>query len=372
MSNNSVKSNPDWVLLGAVVCLLVFGILILTDVSASVSLDRFGTTFYYLNHQILFGILPGIILGYILFKVDLKLIKKWSPIFLLGNIILLAAVFLPVIGFSAGGAARWLDFGIFTFQPSESLKLIFILYLAVWLSAKTEKKPEKTKNQTFLSFCFIVAIIGFLLFLQPDLSTFGIIVMTAMIMYFVANTPLLHIAFLGAMGLGAIAALAPLAQYRFQRILVFFRPETDPMGIGYQIKQSLIAIGSGGIFGLGLGMSRQKYGFLPESMADSIFAVLAEETGFIGCLILILLFLTILLRGFKIGKGSQDRFSQLAAIGITSWILIQALINVGAMSGIFPLTGVPLPFISYGGTAIIAELAGVGLLLKISKNTAKT
>ena len=160
-----------------------------------------------------------------------------------------------------------------------------------------------------------------------------------------------------------------IAPYRAARLLVFLNPETDPMGMGYQLKQALIAVGSGGIFGLGLGMSVQKFGFLPQSMADSIFAIFSEETGFIGSLILIFLFLIFFWRGFKIAKKSMDQFSKLAALGISCWIILQALINIGSMIGIIPLTGVPLPFLSYGGSALVTELIGVGILLNISKNT---
>lgn len=165
--------------------------------------------------------------------------------------------------------------------------------------------------------------------------------------------------------------LIKLAPYRAARLLVFLKPEIDPMGIGYQIKQALIAVGSGGISGLGLGMSQQRLGFLPQSISDSIFAILAEETGFIGCLILIFLFLIFLWRGFEIAKVSQNKFSQLAALGITSWITLQALTNIGSMIGILPLTGIPLPFISYGGSALVSELAGVGILLNISKQISR-
>jgi cell division protein FtsW len=200
------------------------------------------------------------------------------------------------------------------------------------------------------------------------MSTFIVIVSVAVILYFVSQTPFWHVAALVLLSGGALAALGPLAAYRMKRLMVFLNPNSDPMGIGFQIKQSMIAIGSGGIFGLGLGMSKQKFGFLPASMTDSIFAVLAEETGFLGCIILIGLFLTFLWRGFKIGKKCQDKFLKLMAIGITSWILIQTLINIGSMMRLFPLTGIPLPFFSYGGSAIMVELIGVGILFNISKN----
>ncbi len=170
------------------------------------------------------------------------------------------------------------------------------------------------------------------------------------------------------MGTGALALLGSLASYRMERILVFLKPESDPMGIGYQVKQALIAVGSGGIFGLGLGMSQQKFGFLPASMTDSMFAIVAKETGFLGCFVLIVIFLTFFWRGFKIGKNTQDNFLKFSAFGIASWILVQTLINISSMIGLFPLAGIPLPFFSYGGSAIIMELIGVGILLNISKH----
>lgn len=367
------QKKPDFILLGTTATLVIFGILALSSASASNSQEKFGTTYYFLTHQILFGIIPGIIFGYLAYRINLNSVKKWIPLILLLNIILLGMVFLPGIGIKAGGAARWLNLGIISVQPSEFLKLNFILYLALWLSSKAERNNLKIKkisnafSQTFVAFLMIIGTIGLLLFLQPDVSTFGIIILTAVVMYFLANTPIIHTGLLFLMGAAGLVCLAPLASYRMKRILVWIKPETDPMGIGYQAKQALIAVGSGGIFGVGLGMSRQKFGFLPESMTDSIFAVMAEEMGFAGCFILIALFLTFFWRGFKIGKGSQDKFLQLASFGISFWIITQALINISSMIRLFPLTGIPLPFFSYGGTAIFVELIGVGILLNISK-----
>ena len=364
----------DLILMSATGGLLIFGILMLASVSASFSQEKFGTTYYFLNHQLI-NILIGLALGFLAFKINLDLLKKYLPLLLFGNLVLMLMVFLPVIGVSAGGATRWLNLGFTSIQPSEFLKLTFVLYLASWLNTRTLNKGkltprrEKSFGQTFMAFLLVIGIIGIFLFLQPDLSTFIIILLVATILYFVAQTPFWHIIILFLIGGGALALLGSTASYRMKRIKVFLKPETDPMGIGYQVKQALIAVGSGGIFGLGLGMSRQKFGFLPVSMTDSIFAVLAEETGFAGCFILIALFLTFLWRGFKIGKNSHDNFLKFTAFGITSWILVQTLINISSMIGLFPLAGIPLPFFSYGGSAIIAELIGAGILLNISKHT---
>ena len=372
-----MKKHPDYILIGVVVILIILGILILASVSAPLSQQRFGNTYYFLNHQLLFGLLLGILLAFLVFKIRLDFFKKWASPLLLINLILLAMVFLPKIGYSAGGAARWLSLGPISFQPSEFLKLTSILYFAAWLTSRTGAKKfgggrtEKGFSQTFIAFLIVVGLISSLLIFQPDISTLGIIVLVATLMYFLAETPLWHSILFVLLGAGGLLTLIKLAPYRAARLLVFLKPEIDPMGIGYQIKQALIAVGSGGISGLGLGMSQQRLGFLPQSISDSIFAILAEETGFIGCLILIFLFLIFLWRGFEIAKVSQNKFSQLAALGITSWITLQALTNIGSMIGILPLTGIPLPFISYGGSALVSELAGVGILLNISKQISR-
>jgi len=370
-----VSGRPDYILFGVVVILVVLGILILASVSAPLSQEKFGTTYYFLNHQLLFGLLPGLILAFLAFKVRLSFLKKWAPILLLINLILLVMVFLPKIGAGAGGATRWLSMGPISFQPAEFLKLTFILYLASWLTGRIPhqhaggRQAEKGFSKTLIAFLIVVGLISLLLIFQPDISTLGVIVLVAVLMYFLANTPLWHSILIILIGAGGLFSLIKLAPYRAARLLVFFEPGTDPMGIGYQIKQALIAIGSGGIFGLGLGMVGQRLGFLPQSISDSIFAIMAKETGFIGSVILISLFLIFLWRGFKIGKGIENKFSQLLAVGISSWIVIQAFINVGSMTGLLPLTGIPLPFISYGGSALVTELIGVGILLNISKNT---
>jgi len=365
MRRKTRKQSPDYILISVSGLLIVLGILILSSVSSSFSQEKFGTTYYFLNHQLLFGLAPGMVLGFLAFKIDLSFLKKKALVFLLINLIFLIMVFLPKVGSSFRGAARWLNLGPISFQPSEFLKITSILYFASWLSSRVEK--TKTPNFTLIPFLIIMALIGLLLTFQPDISTLGIIVLVISLIYFSANTPLWHSALIVSIEVVVLFFLIKLAPYRAERLLVFLNPETDPMGIGYQIKQALITVGSGGIAGVGLGLSRQKFGFLPQSMSDSIFAILAEETGFIGSFILIFLFLIFLWRGFRIASFSQNKFSQLLAVGISSWIVLQAFINIGAMIAILPLTGIPLPFISYGGSALISELIGVGLLLNISK-----
>ena len=361
------KNKPDYILFFTIVFLIVLGILILASASAAFSQERFGNPYHILKNQIIWGFIPGIILGFIAFKIRLDIIKKWAPFLFLFFLILTAMVFLPKIGLELGGARRWLYFGGISFQPSEFLKLGFILYLAFWLSSRNKEK--KDFSQTFIAFLIIISLIGLILINQPNVSTLGVLIAVGVLMYFLANTPLWHTASMFLVGIIGLYILIKTAPYRMRRWITFLNPETDPLGLSYHLQQALIAVGSGGIFGLGLGMSLQKFGFLPHSISDSIFAIFAEETGFIGAIILIFLFLLIFWRIFKISKNTKDKFSELCVLGIGSWFIIQSFVNIGTMIGILPLTGIPLPFISHGGSHIIAELIGVGILLNISKSS---
>ena len=361
---SSKPERPDLWLLGSASALVVFGVLILASVSSSFSLERTGTAFYYLNHQLLFGLLPGLLLGFIAYRIPLERIRKGSLLFLLFTIVLLIMVFLPVIGEEVKGAYRWIFVGSFSFQPSELLKLSSILYLAAFLAARREKEK---RGATFLPFVVVMGVMSLLLILQPDVSTLGIIALVGLLLYFLSGTPLWHFLLMLGGGIAALLVLVRLAPYRLSRLTTFLDPELDPLGKGYQIKQALIGIGSGGLTGVGLGLSFQKFGVLPEPISDSIFAVFAEETGFLGALFLILLFLLFAWRSFVVAGRLNDIFLKLTALGITLWITLQALINMGAMTGIFPLTGIPLPFISYGGSALLVELLGLGILLNISR-----
>lgn len=363
------KNKPDYILLGLCSALIIFGIFILASVSSSLSQEKFGDVWYILKRQITVGLLPGLLLGAIAYFLPLSFIKKNALWGLIGGLILLGLVFVPHLGMSSGGATRWINiFGIISFQPSELFKIAFFVYLAAWLSSR--EKKSKNSIGMLISFIIIIIFAAFLIYKQPNISTLGIIVISSFIMYFCANTPLWHALIMVAGGIGGFFVLMVTASYRMDRFLMFLNSSIDPMGKGYQIKQALIAIGSGGLAGVGLGMSRQKFGFLPEQIGDAIFAIFSEETGFIGAVILIILFLLFAWRGFTIIKRSPDKFSSLLGLGIISWLTIQAFYNIGAMIGILPLTGIPLPFISYGGSALMAELIAVGLLLNISKQHA--
>lgn len=364
---HSKKHKFDYFLAVLAGILMVIGILVLATVSASFSQEKFGRTTYYLFHQIFYGLIPGIAFGFIAFKIKLSFLRKFAWIFILINLAFMALVFISRIGIVAGGASRWIDLGFITFQPSEFLKLTFILYLSALLSSFLKSK----KAFTLVPFLVILGVLAVLLSLQSDISTLIVIISVGILMYFSSGFPLWHTVSAILICVVGIFGLIKIAPYRMKRILVFLNPGADPMGMGYQIKQILIAVGSGGIFGLGLGMSVQKFGWIPQTMSDSIFAIFAEETGFVGSTGLIFLFLLLLWRGFRIAKMSHNKFHQLLAMGISSWICIQAFINIGAMIGILPLTGIPLPFISYGGSHMVAELIGIGILLNISKSSKK-
>ncbi len=343
---------------------MLMGVLILASVSAPFSQGKFGNPYYFLIHQAIFGLLPGSILAFMLLKINLEKLKKIAPLLLLINLVLLIMVFLPFIGSRTGGSASWLDFRIISFQPSEFLKFTFILYLASFLASREEKSNRKNN---FLVFLITGGLISLLLILQPDVGTLGIIILTAILMYFSSRTPIWQSALVVLTAAGGLMALMRFSAYRFSRLMTFLNPLADPQGAGYQVNQAIVTVGSGGIIGQGLGLAEEKFGLLPQPISDSIFVIFAKEAGFAGALLLISVFLAFLWMGFKIAKSAKNRFSQLLAMGITSWIILQAFINIGAMIGIMPLTGIPLPFISYGGSALITELAGIGVLLNISK-----
>jgi cell division protein FtsW len=345
--------------------LTAIGLIMLASASWPLGFDRFDDGYYFLKHQLIFGLLPGVIGCLVALRVPYEQLRRFAPHMLGLSILLLVLVFIPGIGAEFGTSRSWIGIGGFSFQPSELVKLTFLIYLAAWL----EKRPnhELRAIATGLApFLTVLSVIALLLILQPDTGTLGIIVLTAFAVYFVAGAPLYHLVGLGMIGAGALALLLKFSEYRAARILTFLHPELDPLGIGYHINQALLAIGSGGIFGRGYGHSLQKFQYLPEVAGDSIFAVMAEELGFIlGCAF-ILFYIAFLFRGFKIAESTPDLFGRYLVIGIVAWFGIQAFVNIGAMVGIMPITGVPLPFVSYGGTALAISLTAAGVVLNVS------
>lgn len=359
--------SPDYVLFGTLFVIIIFGLIMLSSASTVVAYEKFGDTNYYLKHQLIYGVGLGLILFFVTSKINYHYWQRWAFPLLIITIVLLFAVFMPGIGYEFGGAHRWINLGGIIFQPTEVVKLTFLMYLAVWLSKR--EKNLKDFKQGLIPFVLILGLISLLVILEPDMGTMAIISFISLIVYFIAGAPWRHIIWLAGGGLALFALLIKIAPYRAARFTIFLNPELDPQGIGYHINQALLAIGSGGFFGLGLGHSRQKFNYLPEVVGDSIFAVIAEELGFIFCLLLIFLFLFFMYRGYLMARNAPDQFGKLMATGIITWISFQALVNMGAMVSILPLTGITLPFISYGSSSLVCLLTACGILVNISKQT---
>lgn len=356
----------DRVLLATVITLTFFGLIMIASASVIYSQTRFEDQYFFFKRQFFYGIIPGLMVLYFFSKFDYHRLKKISVLFFLVSLIFLILVFVPGIGTEIYGANRWVQLGPLSFQPSEMFKLAMVLYLAAWLESKGHAKIRDF-FEGLLPFLAIIGLAGFMIIKQPDMGTLGVIVLTSVAIYFASGARVSHIFGLALAMMGMLVLLIKIAPYRLNRLSVFFNPEADTQGIGYQMNQAILAIGSGGFFGMGLGLSRKKFNYLPEPAGDSIFAIISEELGMLGAMFLIALFILLAIRGFKIARGSVDNFGKLVAVGITSWIIFQAFINIAAITGIIPLTGIPLPFISYGGTSIIFLLAGIGILLNISK-----
>lgn len=362
--NKRNNQKPDIVFALTVFLLSLFGIVMISSASIVTSQERFDTNYYYASHQLI-SLIIGLVLMVVMYLIDYRYWKKISLILFLITLVLLIGVFLPVIGKDYGGAHRWLGIGNRVFQPSEIVKLTFIIYLSSWL----EKRGDKVRNFSlgFLPFAFLVFVLGFLIMSQPDLGTLIVIIGTAVATFFVAGAKGYHLAIGGVSLIVLIGILIKAAPYRLQRFLVFLNPSDQTLGAAYHVNQALIAIGSGGLWGLGFGQSKQKYLYLPQAYSDSIFAIICEELGFIRASIIIAVFVFLAIRGYKIAKSAPDNFGRLLSVGIVTWIIIQAFINIAAMMSLIPLTGVPLTFISYGGSSLIVTLMAVGILLNISK-----
>lgn len=357
---------PDYIFVALFAFIAIFGIVMLSSVSSAVAFQRFGDSLYYVKHQLFYGFIPGIFVCLALSMIDYRLYKKFAfPIFLV-SILLLLAVFTP-LGTSFGGARSWINLGgLLTFQPSEIVKLAFIIYLAAWLERR-DTKVIKDFSDGFVPFLISLGIIMGLILLQPDVGTMSIIVMVALMIYFVAGASIKHLIGFGIAGIAGLAFLIKIAPYRAARFTVFLHPELDPQGIGYHINQALLAIGSGGLFGLGFGYSRQKHLYLPEVIGDSIFAIIAEELGFLVVAIILLVLLGLIFRGYHIARNSPDQFGKLVVAGIISWIGFQSFVNISAMVGLLPITGLPLPFMSYGSSSLVVLFAAMGIVINISR-----
>ena len=326
--------------------------------SSLVSSSRdFGDQWKYLKLQGMWTVIS--LVGFLIAgKLPLKLLEKFAlPIFSL-SIILLLLVLIPGIGSKILGARRWINLGLFSLQPSEFAKISLIIFLSSLLRQKDK----------FISFLVILGIMLGLVMFQPDLGTSLVLLGSGLTIYFVSNQELRKLLILLPVGLIAIGALILTSPYRLNRVKTFLDYSHDPLGSSYQIRQSLLGLGSGGITGVGFGQSRQKYEYLPEAMTDSVFAIIGEELGLIEGLIVIATFTVLVINGFQVAASTDDEFQKFLAVGISSLIGLQAFINISAIVALVPLTGIPLPFISYGGSSLLTMLFSTGLLLNIAKN----
>ena len=356
---------PDKFFLTVVILLVAIGVAVFVSASLGVLNRDQGTFYSVLRSQLVFGLGLGICGMYICYKINYKFWRKYSLLIFLTSIALTAAVFVPSLGWSHGGAQRWIDLGFTRLQPVEFLKFGFVIYFASWL-AWAKSRVENFK-WGILPFGIMLGIIALILFKQPDTKSFILIAITGLAMLFISGVPMKYLFGAGFILVASLAVLVYFKPYLQARVNTFINPAEDSQGASYQIQQSLIALGSGGIFGRGLGQSVQKFNYLPEPQGDSIFAILGEELGFVGAVATIVLYLLFLLRGFRIGNRAPDYFSGLLVSGIVILITVQSFMHIASVTGVFPLTGVPLVFMSHGGTALMIYLAAVGIVLHISK-----
>lgn len=365
------KNSIDKMFFGIVITLVIIGLITFTSASLGILAKNEAKFYGVIFSQFVLGFLGGLIALFIGLKIPYKLFRKYSLIIFIFSIILTGAVFIPGIGQSHGGARRWIDIFGFSFQPVEFLKIGFIIYFAAWLSwAKGKVKDPMFSVLPLLVFLGVIAAV---LLKQPDTKSIILIIITVIVMLFVSGTPIRYILSFFGVAIILFLILVSFQPYLKERVNTFLHPNENSRGSSYQLQQSLIAVGSGGVFGRGLGQSIQKFNYLPEPQGDSIFAVIGEEVGFLGSTILICLYVIFALRGYRIAlRNAPDSFSKLLIIGFITIITAQSFMNIASIIGVFPLTGVPLVFISQGGTALLLSLGMMGVVLNISRFQSKT
>lgn len=349
--------------------LLACGLIILSSAGVVDAQRKFNSSQYYLLSQLKSGVLVGVIFFFVTLKVSYKFWRKLALPLLLFALFLLLLVFVPAFGHSAKGATRWIGIWGFSFQPAEILKFALIVYLAAWFSQRRESS-HRGWSYSVLPFLVVLAFIILMLAKQPDIGTLGVVVAIAIALYWFAGANLKHFSILILILVLGFSALAKFAPYRYSRITAFFNQQSDTGDTAYHINQAKIAIGRGGVFGVGFGQSQQKAGFLPEPVGDSIFAIAVEELGLVGAGVLITLFLALAWKLVSIARNTNDKFAQLYVLGVMVWILGQAIINMAAISGMLPLTGIPLPFVSFGGSALATLLGSLGVVANIANENA--
>ncbi|MFA6226967.1 MAG: putative peptidoglycan glycosyltransferase FtsW [Candidatus Paceibacterota bacterium] len=362
----SQKREVDKVFFSTVLIMAVLGFAVFTSASMGILAKDSAKFASIMFRQVFWGLFVGFVACYLVSRLDYRILKKYSFYIFLLSVISMILVFVPQLGVSINGAKRWIDIAGMTFQPIEILNTGFIIYLAAWFSFVKDKIEQF--RYSLLPLLILLGISGILLLLQPDADSFLILGFVGVVMLVSAGGKFKHIIAVGLIGLLFLVVLALSRPYIMTRITSFFNPADNAQSSGYQIQQSLIAVGSGGMFGRGLGQSIQKFKFLPESISDSIFAVAGEELGFIGCIFIILLFLFFVFRAFRIAIRSPDSFGGLLVIGIVILITCRSFMNIASMLGVIPISGVPLAFFSQGGTAMFITLIQIGIIISVSRS----
>lgn len=360
--------HPDYFLIATVFILTIVGLVILTSASSDLGKTKFDDSFYFLKHQLSFGLLIGIVGFFVGLFFPYQLYKKFSLLLLIVSVVLLALVFTP-LGSTVRNTNRWLRFGPISFQPAEVVKLTFIIYIAAWLSGRNFTRARSAGTLSgILPFLFITGTVAVLLLLQPATSTVVILLSSALVIYFLSGVPARYIFYLAGLGILVLALVIYITPYRLARVKTYLNGGSDTQGSGYHINQALIAIGSGGLTGVGWGESTSKIRSLPTPIDDSIFAVAAQELGFIGAGGIVALFAILTMRLFYLAYRVRDTFGKFLLIGFSCIIAFQSIIHIASISGITPLTGIPLPFVSYGGTALAVFLTMMGVCANISRH----
>jgi cell division protein FtsW len=359
-----IAKPPDTLLFFSIASLVAIGLVMIFSASSAVALVEHHDVAYYAKRQIVW-LVVGLVIAYGAYRLDYRQLKRWAPYLLIFSILSLLAVLVPHVGFAVNGARRWIGASSVSFQPSEFAKLGLVVYLAAMLATRGERIVSLVRG--LFPLCIPVVIMAVLVLKEPDMGTASLLVMIAFAMFFAAGARITHLFAILLATTPAVIVEVLASPYKRERVFAFLNPWKDPQNAGFHIVQSLLALGSGGIFGLGLGGSRAKFFYLPEQYTDFIFSILGEELGLIGALAVVLLFIVFGYRAIKIAIAAPDRFGFFLVIGCVSIVVIQAFVNIGVVTSSWPVTGVPLPFISFGGSSLIVNLVAVALIANVGR-----
>jgi cell division protein FtsW len=355
----------DRAVLAVAVVLSLVGLVMVFSASAVVAGNRFHDSVYFLKRQLAW-LAFGFLLLQVVSRLDYRLWRRMTPLILVLTVLLLILVLIPSLGVLAKGARRWLRFGPVSIQPAEMVKLVVVLYLASYLARKEGRVEEFVSG--FLPPLLVVGLLATLVILQPDLGTMVVIGLVALGLLFLGGARLMHLCGLALAALPAGAVLVWRSPYRLQRLMTFLDPWKDPTGAGFQVNQSFLAFGSGGLLGVGLGESKQKLFFLPEAHTDFVLALVGEELGLVGTSAIMVLYAILVLKGFQIASRAREPYGRYLALGVTLLIGVQVLINAGVVTGLLPTKGLTLPLVSYGGSSLMVNLVAIGILLSVSRD----